>query len=359
MALISSLYKSVQLVMDYLAMKVLLTGGAGYVGSVLAQMWIDSGGSPRDLFIYDDLSTGSAEGIPSGVRFVKADILESTRLERAIKEWEIEAVIHLAAKLSVLESVKEPLSYYETNVVGTLRVIQACARAGVKKIIFSSTAAVYGTTENSPISEDSPKAPCSPYGASKLMAEQIIQDFAEQSGMSYIILRYFNVVGAMANLKQGSRKANSTHLLGRALLTAFGHLDVLPIYGASFSTKDGTGLRDYIHVEDLSEAHLLALRALEEKPTREIFNCGYGVGHSVFDIVKTLEGIHGRKIPIRVEDPRPGDVEKIFAESSRIRSLLGWVPKRSALKDMVLSAYEWESRLQSEKRNRIDSEFSS
>ncbi len=245
----------------------------------------------------------------------------------------------------VPESVADPIKYYRNNTSSSCIFLDTCARRGVKKVIFSSTAAVYGNGSEKPISEDAPLLPINPYGQSKLMVEQILLDASRAGALDYIALRYFNVAGADPHGRTGQSNPKATHLIKRACEAAHGRIDALEIFGTDYPTPDGTGVRDYIHVTDLVDSHLLALDLLRTTTRSAVYNVGYGHGVSVREVVDVVESIAGRPLQVRVAPRRSGDPASIVADASRLKSQLGWEPKHDSLADMVLSAYEWEGRL--------------
>jgi UDP-glucose 4-epimerase len=323
-------------------MKVLVTGGAGYIGSHTVQKLLDAGHEP---VIYDNLSTGFKEAIPAGVKFIHGDVRESDLLHRTMKEHPIEAVIHFAAKLIVPESVEKPLEYYDNNVNGTLRVLEACGKNKVSKFIFSSTAAVYGNPEKSPVTEDMMPAPINPYGSSKWMSEKILADYAKVGGPNYVILRYFNVAGAAVKGGNGQRTKNATHLVKVASEVAAKKRLHIEIYGKDYATSDGTCVRDYIHVEDLAMAHLQALNYLSHGGVSQIFNAGYGVGYSVRDVVQTMIKVSKTDFTIKEGPRRAGDPDSIVADSTKIQKTMGWKPQYNDIELICKTAYDWEKSL--------------
>lgn len=323
-------------------MKVLVTGGAGYIGSHTVQKLLQAGHAP---VIYDNLTTGFREAVPANLPFVQGDIRDADLLEKTMKAHGIEAVIHFAAKLIVPESVEKPLEYYDNNVLGTLRTLQACAAAGVKKFIFSSTAAVYGNPEKVPVLESAAPAPMNPYGASKLMSEKIISDFSATGSFNYIVLRYFNVAGSSAKGDNGQRTKNATHLVKVASEVACGKRSQLEVFGTDYPTPDGSGVRDYIHVDDLAEAHVKALEHLQRGGASDIFNVGYGRGFSVREVIKVMRKVSQKEFAVKESLRRPGDAATIVANSDKIQKTLGWKPQYADLELICRSAYEWEQKI--------------
>lgn len=321
-------------------MKVLVTGGAGYIGSHTAQALLEAG---HKVVVFDNLSTGFKEAIPAGCEFVTGDVRNTEALTRVLTDFQIEAVVHFAAKLIVPESVEKPLEYYENNTVGVMSLAHACINAKVDKVVFSSTAAVYGnaTTEGL-ITEKSPTAPLNPYGSSKLMSEQILRDCEAPFGLRSVSLRYFNVAGARVAGGNGQRTKDATHLIKVGSEAACGKRAQVGIFGTDYPTTDGTGVRDYIHVEDLADLHVLALKYLQEGGAAEVFNCGYGHGFSVKEVLSTLKKVSGVDFKI-VESPRrAGDAANLVANSQKARSVFGWSPRYDNLELICKTAYEWE-----------------
>ena len=320
-------------------MSVLVTGGAGYIGSHVALALADAGRAP---VIVDDLSTGSINAVPTGVPLYRGDVADAAVIERAASEHRISAVMHFAGSIVVPKSFAEPLRYYENNTVATRALVETCLRLGINAIVFSSTAAVYGEPQNRPVAEDARIRPESPYGRSKFMAEEIIRDAAKAHGLRFVILRYFNVAGADPHGRAGLRKANATHLIKVACDVALGKRSVLSIFGADYSTPDGTGIRDYIHVSDLADVHLRALEYLEAGGASCTLNCGYGHGYSVKQVVSALERVIGHALPIRTEPRRPGDPGAVVANSELLRRTFGWAPHYDDIEAIVRSSLEWE-----------------
>ena len=318
---------------------ILITGGAGYIGSHTAQVFIDNG---YNVTIVDDLSTGFIEAIPSSAKFVKADIHDTALITHIMKEDQIGAVIHFAAKIVVPESISEPLEYYNNNTVGVLQILDACRTAGVQKIVFSSTAAVYGNASDQLIDESFPIQAINPYGHSKYFSECIIKDSDIAYGIHNVILRYFNVAGAAIKGNNGQRSKNATHLIKLASEAALNVRPHLNLTGTDYQTPDGTGVRDYIHVEDLAEIHLLAFQYLEAGGKSDTFNCGYGKGYSVREVINTMKKISGKDFPVIEAPRRPGDAGHLVADNKKVKSILKWVPKRNDLDLICKTAYEWE-----------------
>ena len=330
-------------------MAVLVTGGAGYIGSHMVLALLDAG--HEEVVVLDDLSTGFDWAVPEGVKLVVGDVADQALVTQTILQHRIDALVHFAAKIVVPESVADPLGYYLANTVKTRALIEASVRAGVKNVIFSSTAAVYGEPEASPVPEDLPLKPINPYGRSKLMSEWMIADAAAAHGFSYVVLRYFNVAGADPEGRSGQSTPNATHLIKVATQAALGQRARLDVFGTDYPTPDGSCLRDYIQVSDLAEAHRLALDHLRSGGESLTLNCGYGRGYSVLEVVEVVKRISGRDFEVRLCPRRAGDPAQIVAEAARIRDRLGWQPRHDDLDAIVGQALAWEERL--EKRNRI------
>lgn len=321
-------------------MKVLVTGGAGYIGSHTAQKLMDAG---FDVVILDDLSTGFKEAIPSGALFVQGDVTDFGVVSGVLKNHQIEAVVHFAAKLIVPESVEKPLLYYKNNTTGVMTMVEAMKEAGVRKIVFSSTAAVYGdASTDGLVNEDTPTAPLNPYGHSKLMSEQILKDADHAYGISSVRLRYFNVAGASVDGKNGQRTANATHLIKVSSEAACGKRAQVGVFGTDYPTPDGTGVRDYIHVEDLADLHVLALTYLNNGGASDVFNCGYGEGFSVKQVIETVKKVSGVNFKVIEEPRRAGDAATLVADSRKVRKIFQWSPQRNDLELICRTAFEWE-----------------
>jgi UDP-glucose 4-epimerase len=322
-------------------MTILVTGGAGYIGSHTTYALLDRGDK---VVVLDNLSTGRRSQVGEDAAFVAGDVADGDLVRAVIRDFGVDAVIHFAGSIVVPESVSDPLRYYENNVVATQALLAACVDSGVKQFIFSSTATVFAEDAKQPLSEDERKAPISPYAKSKLMTEWMIEDCSRAYDFRHAILRYFNVCGADPRGRAGQISPVPTHLIKRALLVALERLPVLDIFGTDYSTPDGTGVRDYIHVTDLAAAHLLALDALRDGARSTSYNCGYGRGLSVREIVAAVENVIGHRLPVREAPRRPGDPPVLIADPSRIKTALGWQPKHDDIRDIVTSALEWERR---------------
>src|ERR671932_168269 len=312
-------------------MRVLVAGGAGYIGSVVTAALLEGG---HEVTVLDDLSTGHADAVPSGARFVQASLHESAPV---LAEVRPEAVLHFAAKSLVGESQVTPEIYWDTNVCGTLALLEAMRAADCRRIVFSSTAATYGEPEQVPIPEDAPTRPTNTYGATKLAVDAMLTSYAVAHSFAAVSLRYFNVAGAAFG--RGERHATETHLIPLALQVATGQRESLTVFGEDYPTPDGTCIRDYIHVEDLSDAHLLALGAPSPGEHR-IYNLGNGFGFSVQQVVDAVREVTGPPIPVVVGERRAGDPAQLVASSDRIRADLGWAPRHTDLTGIVRDAWE-------------------
>ena len=321
-------------------MKIFVTGGAGYIGSHVVKALGEAG---HDLLIYDNLSTGHDWAILAG-RLVRGDLADRTRLLATLETFRPAAVIHFAASIQVEESVREPLAYYRNNVANTLNLLEAMRTAGVGCFLYSSTAAVYGIPERIPVDEQAPLAPINPYGASKMMIERVLADLAAATEFRYCALRYFNVAGADPAARIGQAYKHATHLITRALKTARGESPQLLVFGTDYPTADGTCIRDYIHVDDLAAAHLLALERLAETGETQVMNCGYGHGYSVRQVVATAKAVTGIDFPVLEADRRAGDPPALVADSGLLRRLTGWTPRHDDLEFIIRTAWAWEQK---------------
>jgi len=318
---------------------VLVTGGAGYIGSHVVLALRDAGWS---VVVLDDLSTGFIEAVPPGVTLVRGSTGDAPLVRRTLRRHGIGAVIHLAGSLVVGESVAKPLQYWRNNVGNTLSLVEACVAEGVTQLVFSSTAAVYGIAGDAPVSEETACHPINPYGATKLAAERMLRDAAAAHGLAVVALRYFNVAGADAALRTGQRNRSATHLIKVACEAALGRRDAVSVFGQDYATPDGTGVRDYIHVSDLARAHVAALRHLGAGGGSEVLNCGYGRGYSVAQVVQAVQRAAGCVIRQRMEGRRAGDPPSLVACNDRIRAVLGWRPAFDDLDTIIASALAWE-----------------
>ena len=329
-------------------MNILVTGGAGYIGSHVVKMLGEE--TSHNITIIDNLTTGFSESVLAGELLV-ADLSDTIMIEQIFKKKKFDAVIHFAANIRVDESVKIPVKYYLNNTVNAVNLIDLCVKYNVNKFIFSSTAAVYGDPEHVPVKEEEPKKPLSPYGMSKLMVERILRDVsAAENHFKYCILRYFNVAGANGSMKIGQRTPDATHLIKVACQAALGLRENMSIFGTDYNTPDGTGVRDYIHVDDLSSAHLAALEYLGVNDSN-IFNCGYGRGYSVREVINTVKKVAGKDFKVLENGRRAGDSAKVVADNSKILNMTAWNPKNADLEYICGTAFEWEKKMTSEQNN--------
>ncbi|MEJ0024637.1 MAG: UDP-glucose 4-epimerase GalE [Rhizomicrobium sp.] len=323
-------------------MSVLVTGGAGYIGSHTVFALLDRG---NDVVVLDNLSTGLRSHVGDGATFVQGEAGDQALVRDLIATHRVDSVIHFAGSIVVPESVSEPLWYYKNNVVASRDLLEACVAGGVTSFIFSSTATVYADDAAQPLAEDERKAPISPYARSKLMMEWMLQDVSRATGLRHIVLRYFNVCGADPAGRTGQVSRVPTHLIKRACMVALGRIPHLDIFGTDYPTSDGTGVRDYIHVTDLASAHILALDSLRSGAASTSYNCGYGRGRSVREVVAAVERVTGAKLPVREGPRRAGDPPTLIADPTRIRTTLGWTPQHDDIEEIVRSALAWERRL--------------
>ncbi|MBJ6750529.1 UDP-glucose 4-epimerase GalE [Geomonas anaerohicana] len=321
---------------------ILVTGGAGYIGSHVVRQLSEAG---HVVVVYDNLSTGSADALVHGERLVVGDLSDQDNIRAVLKETGAKSVLHFAAAIIAPESVTLPLKYYSNNTRNTLNLLQACVDHGVERFIFSSTAAVYGIPEGGAASEESRTAPINPYGTSKLMSEWMLRDAAFAHGFSYVALRYFNVAGADPQARMGQRTPEATHLIKVACQAALGARDGVSIFGTDYDTPDGTGIRDYIHIEDLASAHLAALSYLERGGASDVINVGYGMGSSVREVIKVVKDVSGVDFKVNEAPRRPGDPDSLIAVADKIRTVLGWTPSYNDLHTIVADAWRWEQKL--------------
>jgi UDP-glucose-4-epimerase GalE len=317
-------------------MKILVTGGAGYIGSHAVRLFRSRG---HQVWVYDNLSFGHRAAVPAD-RLIVGDLAERARVEEALAVHRIEAVVHFAAFAYVGESVQDPGKYYQNNLVNTLQLLESMRRQGVTRLVFSSTCATYGEPQRVPIREDEPQKPINPYGKSKLAVEQALADYARAYGWGYAALRYFNAAGASSEGDLGEDHDPETHLIPLLLQAALGQRPYVEIFGTDYATPDGTCIRDYIHVDDLAEAHLLALEHLA--PGRGLcYNLGIGRGYSVREVIHTVEELVGKPVPVRAGPRRAGDPPVLVASAEKIRRDLGWRPRYIELRPILETAWSW------------------
>ena len=322
-------------------MTVLVTGGAGYIGSHVVLALRAAGVA---VVVLDDLSTGAIEAVPPEVPFAHGSTGDASVLDRTLRTHRVTAVMHLAASLVVPDSLRDPLGYWRNNVANTAVLATCCAASGVRDIVFSSTAAVYGASRSGIVDEDAPTEPINPYGSSKLAAERMLRDAASAHRFRVATLRYFNVAGADPAGRSGQRTKRATHLVKVACEAALGVRDGMDLFGTDYDTPDGTCVRDFVHVTDLAEAHVLALRHLRQGGEGVTLNCGYGEGHSVRDVIASVERLSGRPIALRTRGRRAGDAASLVARAERIGRVLGWRPAHRSIDAIVGSALAWEGR---------------
>ena len=323
-------------------MTVLVTGGAGYIGSHMVLALADAG---EDVVVIDNLSTGFAWAIASHAKLMEGDIGDAQFVSHVLDDRRFDAVVHFAGSIVVPESVSDPLGYYLNNTVKSRTLMECVVKAKIPRFIFSSTAAVYGNPKSQPVFEVAEPNPISPYGTSKLMTEWMLRDSKIAYGLNYVALRYFNVAGADPQGRTGQSTPRATHLIKVACQTALGQRASMDVFGTDYDTPDGTCLRDYIHVSDLIAAHMDALSHLRRGGESGIFNCGYGKGYSVLEVIRAVEKAHGGPIKANLVPRRAGDPKAIVAGADRVREILGWKPKYEDLDIIVSSALAWEKHL--------------
>src|SRR5512145_2317997 len=315
-------------------MNILVTGGAGYIGSAMAEALVKEGHS---VTVYDSLVTGHRQAVPEGAAFVQADLSDSHALAKTLTDQKFDAVMHFAAFIEAGESMKDPGRFYHNNLTNSLALIENAVRAGVKRFVFSSTAAVFQSSEE-PLTEESPLGPTNVYGHTKLMTEQALEWYRQIHGLHYSVLRYFNACGALPG--RGEAHQPESHLIPLVLKVAQGERDSIGIYGTDYPTPDGTCIRDYIHIADLVSAHLLALDGLRERD-QLIYNLGSGTGYSVREVVETARQVTGHLIPAKELPRRPGDSARLVASSEKIKRELGWKPQHDNIHEIISSAWQW------------------
>ncbi len=322
---------------------VLVTGGAGYIGSHAVLALVDAGWK---VAVIDNLTTGFRFAVPESVPLYEGDIEDAGLLARIFAEQGTQAIMHFAGSIIVPESVENPLKYYHNNTAKSRALLEAAVKGGLKHFIFSSTAATYGIPEVSPVSEDSPKLPINPYGMSKLMTEFMLADTARAHPLNYCALRYFNVAGADPQARSGQSTAGATHLIKVAVEAALGKRSHVEVFGTDYDTPDGTGVRDYIHVSDLAAAHVLALEALMAGPERSLtMNCGYGRGFSVLEVLDAVDRVTNQKLDRRMSPRRAGDPDALISDNRRIKATLPWQPQYADLDQIITHAMAWERKL--------------
>jgi len=319
-------------------MTVLVTGGAGYIGSHTVKLLVQRGYRP---VVYDSLIYGHREALRGG-DFVQGDLHDTARLVQVLEQYHVTDVMHFAAFAYVGESVQDPLKYYANNVAGSLALLQAMRAVGVQRLIFSSTCAVYGLPQKPVLTEEHPLCPINPYGESKLFVERMLQSSAAAYGLRWISLRYFNAAGADPEGELGESHAPETHLIPLVLSVASGRRSEVAIFGADYDTVDGTCVRDYIHVQDLADAHIRALQALDTDKAQTAYNLGNGMGYSVRQVIETAAHVTGRPIATQMAPRRPGDPPCLVAAADKIRSALGWQPRYTDLSTIIATAWHWE-----------------
>jgi UDP-glucose 4-epimerase len=320
---------------------ILVTGGAGYIGSHTVRQLGEAG---ERIVTLDNLSKGFRENVLYG-DFVEGDTADKALVERVLREHDVDTVIHFAAHTIVPESVEDPLKYYRNNTCATRNLLECCVEAGVRHFVFSSTAAVYGIPEAEQCWEDTPTQPINPYGMSKLMSEHMLRDLGAASDLRFVILRYFNVAGSDPEGRIGQSTPGATLLIKVAAEHAVGKRDALFVFGTDYPTPDGTGVRDYIHVEDLADAHLKALDYLRNAGESQILNCGYGHGYSVREVLDTVQRVHGAPLNIIEQARRAGDPPALIAGARKVREVLGWTPRYDDLEAIARSSLDWEKKL--------------
>ncbi|HIY05285.1 MAG TPA: UDP-glucose 4-epimerase GalE [Candidatus Anaerotignum merdipullorum] len=322
-------------------MAVLVLGGAGYIGSHTVYALCEAG---REVVVVDNLETGHQEAVHEKAAFYQGDISDTAFLHHVLRRESIDGVIHFAAYSIVAESMRNPLKYYENNVCKTKKMLEVLLESGVQDVVFSSTAAVYGEPNRVPISEQDPTEPTNPYGATKLAMEQMFRWVANTGNLRFVSLRYFNACGAHQDGKIGEAHPTETHLIPLLLQVANGKRDAVAVFGCDYPTQDGTCVRDYIHVADLADAHILALDYLKDGGKSDIFNLGNGVGFSVKEVIEAARRVTGHAIPVQISERREGDPARLVASSQKAKNVLGWKPRYHQLEEMVETAWRWHRR---------------
>lgn len=323
-------------------MAVLVTGGAGYIGSHMVWELLDAG---EDVVVIDDLSTGFEWALAPEAAFYRGDVADKRLVKRIIRDHSVDAIIHFAGSVVVPESISQPLFYYENNTCKSRMLIEQAVTGGVRHFIFSSTAAIYASGNSRPLDEDALVAPQTPYGMSKFMVELMLRDVAVAHPLNYAILRYFNVAGADPKGRTGQSTKGATHLIKVVCEAAHGRRDHVDVYGSDWETRDGTGIRDYIHVSDLVMAHRLALQRLRNGGGNLVANCGYGRGYSVREVIDSAKRIAGKDFPVAFAPRRPGDLASVIANAARAHKELAWTPRFDAIDDIIETSLAWEDSL--------------
>src|SRR6185437_14048369 len=331
-------------------MSVLVTGGAGYIGSHMVYALVEAGES---VVVVDNLSTGFSAHLPAGTPLFIGDAGDENLVEGVIAKHKVESIVHFAGSVVVPESIRDPLGYYRNNTMTTRNLLNAAVKNGVTRFIYSSTAAVYGTPDRMPVPEHTPTRPLSPYGFSKLMAEIMLHDVAAAHGLNYVVLRYFNVAGADPEARIGLATVGATHLLKIAVEVATGQRANIDVFGTDYPTKDGSCIRDFIHVSDLAQAHRSALAYLRNGGASTTLNCGYGRGYSVLETIDAVRRVSGRSFAVQYAPRRPGDIMTMVADTSRIRGLLDWKPQYDDLETIAAHALAWEDKLFRERHGEL------
>ena len=323
-------------------MTVLVTGGAGYIGSHMVLALAEAGES---VVVIDNLSTGFSTSLPEAVPLFIGDAADENLVESVITAHGVESIVHFAGSVVVPESMRDPLAYYRNNTMTTRNLLNTAVKCGVDRFVFSSTAAVYGNPERVPVTEDAPTRPLSPYGRSKLMTEIMLHDVAAAHGMNYVVLRYFNVAGADPDARIGLATVGATHLLKIAVEAATGQRAKIDIFGTDYPTPDGSCVRDFIHVSDLAQAHRAALSYLRGGGRSTTLNCGYGRGYSVLETIEAVRRVSGRNFAVQTAARRPGDIMTMVADTTRIAATLDWTPQYTDLETIAAHALAWEEKL--------------
>ena len=331
-------------------MTVLVTGGAGYIGSHTVRALTDAGES---VVVIDNLSTGFSQFVPEGVALFIGDAADENLVEGVISAHQVETIIHFAGSVVVPDSMRDPLAYYRNNTMTTRSLLNAAVKCGVNRFVFSSTAAVYGNPDHVPVPEHAPTRPLSPYGSSKLMTEIMLHDVAAAHGMNYVVLRYFNVAGADPQARIGLATVGATHLMKIAVEAATGQRAKIDVFGTDYPTPDGSCIRDFIHVSDLAQAHRAALSYLRGGGASVTLNCGYGRGYSVKETIEAVRRISGRNFAVQYAPRRPGDIMTMIADTTLIRWTLNWTPQYDDLEAIAAHALKWEEKLFRERHGEL------